>query len=119
MSVFPEYSPKLLWTLTVRLVHTLFHTPPTLTRAPKSYFHATLEAHRAIMVDLTGILSEEPFETCSETTTIRYVHESLQQIEMNLFGVVSEHPKTLEGACVRTSALDKRLRTNQRMCTIL
>jgi len=119
--VFPEYSPKVLWTLTVRLVRTLFHTPPTLTREPKSYFHATLEAHRAIMTDLTGILSEEPVETCTETTTIRYVHESLQQIELNLFGAAaaSECPKTLEGACLRTLALEKRLRTSRGTCTVL
>ncbi len=119
--MFPEYSPRRLWSSTVRLVHTLFHTPPTLTRAPKSYFHATLEAHRAIMKDLTGILSEEPVpETCNETTTIRYVHESLQRIETNLFGTeASECPKTLEGACLRTIELEKRLRTSRGTCTVL
>lgn len=119
--MFPEYSPRQLWKLTVRLVRTLFHTPPTLKREPKSYFHATLEVHRAIMKDLTGILTEEPVELCNETTTIRYVHESLQQIELNLFGPspASEYPKTLEGACLRTITLEKRLRTSRSSCAVL
>ena len=83
MSVFPEYSPKTLWVATVRLVHTLFHTPPQLTQCPKSYFHATLEAHRAILTELSGILSEEPLGSCNETTTSRCVHESKPQSETN------------------------------------
>ena len=121
MSVFPEYSPKTLWTCTVRLVHTLFHTPPMLTRQPKSYFHATLEAHRAILSDLTGILADVPEAASNETTTIRYIHESLSQIEVLLFEANpnNEIPKTLEGACIRTSILEKRLRTSRRMCVVI
>ena len=122
MSVFPDYSPKMLWQCTSRLVNTLFHTPPALASTPKSYFYATLEAHRAILIDLTGIIPEmEEIETCSEATTVLIIHESLQQIETLLYGtnMSDAFEQTIKGACLRTISLEKRLRTTRSFCAVL
>jgi hypothetical protein len=118
MSLFKTYSPKLLWTLNLRLLNAIFRHPPKMNIEPESYFQAVLDAHRFIRTDLNGTFVSPQIQT-NEPTTIVNIHRSLQELENILFGP-TEHPfpSTIEGCCLYTHYLEQQLNPTKHRCVL-
>lgn len=117
MSLFKTYTPKRLWETTLRLINTMFHTTPSFTTEPKSYFRAVLHAHKCIHDDLKDIFPSDTNESPKDTT-IAHVHESLVSLEEMLFGTKTEFPATIEGCCKYTEYMEMNL-GSRNMCHII
>lgn len=115
MSIFRTYSPQTLWNATLKLVNTLFHTPPKLPSIPSSYFTAILKAHTWIRNDLQGIFDEVIEEPIN--ATVEKIHNSLRELETILFNSKYDCPPTIEGCQVYTEQLISRLK-NTHTCDI-
>ena len=115
MSIFRTYSPQTLWDATLKLVNTLFHTPPDLPCKPSSYFTAILKAHAWIRNDLRGIFDEVISEPIN--ATVEQIHTSLRELEGILFNSEYECLATIEGCQRYTEQLISRLK-NTTSCAI-
>lgn len=118
MSIFRTYTPKRLWETTLRLVNAMFHTRPSFTAEPKSYFRAVLHAHNSIRGDLEDILTIHPPDISRDATTVVHVHASLVSLETILFGTQTEFPTTVEGCCKYTENMEERL-GNRSSCVVV
>ena len=119
MSLFKQYSPELLWTLTLRLANAIFRNPPKMQVEPESYFKSVMHAHQVIRDDLTGTF--DGVSRSSATTTIGQIYSSLQDLDRLLFGseVSSSFPNSIEGCCLYTDYLERRLKKSQNVCVLL
>jgi len=119
MSLFKQYSPELLWTLSLRLVNAIFRNPPKMQVQPESYFKSVMHAHQVIRDDLTGTFDE--VSSSDATTTIGQIFCSLQELDKLLFGldVSSSFPNSIEGCCLYTDYLERRLKKSQHVCVLL
>jgi hypothetical protein len=108
MSLFKTYTPRSLYSSTLRMINTMFVHPPKLDLAPTSYFKATIEAHKWIKTDLSETI---PLEEAAEgETTIEQIFQSLVGIEKMLFGTQADFEVTIRGCCWYTESLEARLK---------
>ena len=110
MSLFKSYTPKILYHYTLSMIDSIFVHPPTMDLTPTSYFKAVLDAHQWIKNDLEPSLAPLPPDEAPKTATLEQIHASLAVIEKMLFGSESTFEPTLEGCCLYTLFLEKRLR---------
>lgn len=116
MSLFQTYSPKVLWTLSLQLVNVIFRNPPKMKVEPDSYFKSIMQTHAFIRRDLAGTFECVP--VVATTTTIDQIHLSLHELNSILFNDSVTFEKSIEGCCLYTEYLEKRLKKSK-SCVIL
>lgn len=116
MSLFQTYSPKVLWTLSLQLANVIFRNPPKMKVEPDSYFKSIMQVHAFIRRDLNGTFENMP--TVDTPTTIDQIHLSLYELDTMLFNDSATFEKSIEGCCLYTKYLEKRL-NKSKGCTIL
>lgn len=84
---------------------------------PDSYFKSIMKAHQFIRTDLNGTFDNMP-TTETTQTTIDQIHLSLHELNTILFNDSPTFEKSIEGCCLYTEYLEKRLKKSK-SCILL